>query len=734
MPVEPVSGGERWVRRLRTTAAALAALLPAGVVGAVAGQGTVAVALIVGGGVSGAVAVVANARLDALDRRRAAAAAERERLALLATTAGGFPDRVPRVCELSPYDVGADHEAIAPERRIGAAHGAYFSRDRDDELDAELRSALETGSPQMVVLRGPSKAGKSRSLYEAVRRNERLRDAAVLKPRDIDALTTLLAPRGLPSLPDGPVLVWLDDLELYTQAGHRGIHPAALAAIADWPQPTVVVATAGGKGSDQSAKSDLAVPIEQLYGHPRVRVVPLSSDLTEREQAAVRADFEDEAAEQIIEHGIGEYLVAAPALARKLEEERARPASGTCPEGAALVWAAIDWARIGMTVPLPAAVLRTLWPAYLHGQQPTDERFARALEWATEPVYRSIALVHGDGPYEAYDWIVAHADERLQRPINERAWDQVIEAADPGASFALGIAAHGRNDPRRGVRAFSRSADADDVSVAGPGAFNLGVLLEQLGDSEAARAAYRRAIDSGHEDVGPMAAFNLGLSLEEMGDVEGARAAYQEAIDSDHRDLAPEAMVNLGVLLETGGDVEGARAAYRRVIDSGHPDQGPMAAVNLGFLLKKEGDLEGARVLYQQAIDSGHHDHRPKALVNLGVLRKQQGDRVGARAAYREAIDSGHVDAAPAAAFNLGVLLEEMDDAEGARAVYQQALDSGHDDHAPTAAFRLGLVLAEQGDRANARTALETARDSGDEALQRAAAEALAQLDPSSMP
>jgi tetratricopeptide (TPR) repeat protein len=716
------------MRHIRTIASVLAALFGGGVIAAVAGHGVIATILLVCGAVGGAVVALVNARLETLASRERSADAERRRVGLLATTVHGVRDQVPRLRELSAYDLGADHEAISVIQCGEDSENLYLPRDRDKDLSHALDEAFTMGRPRMVVLRGPSKAGKSRTLYEAVSRDGRLMDAVVLRPRDADALTRLLEPEGRPALPATPVVIWLDDLERYVQAGHRGIHPMALEAFGVWSSRVIVVATGGGKGSDQVASTGLAVPIEELYSHPLVRVIPLTSEFSDRERAEARARYAPEVADRIVEHGIAEYLVAAPALARKLEEERAKPGAPTCPEGAALVWAVIDWARTGMAAPLPTDLLRTLWPLYLHGQQPTDECFARALAWATAPVYRSIALVQGDGSYEPYDWIVLHAIQRIQRPINPHAWDLILASVDPDAAFDLGVMAGAWQDRARSIHAFTRAKDAPDPRTAALAAFNLGVGLQEDSDLDGARAAWERAIQSGYEDLVGKGLFNLGLLGEEQGDLNCACSTYRRAIESGHDEAVAKASINLGRLLKEQGDVDGAKAAWDRSLASAPADYVPRVAVHLGALLAEQGEFDAARSVYQRAVDSDDVDKAAEAMVDVGLLSEGQDDLAEAVLAYQRVIESGHADQAPRAAYRLGLVLKRQGDARGARAAYDQAISSGDEHFAPLAAFNLGVLLTEQNDLHGARVALQQAIESGHEEVSPKAAVNLAML------
>ncbi|TDO51267.1 hypothetical protein EV643_1034 [Kribbella sp. VKM Ac-2527] len=81
--------------------------------------------------------------------------------------------------------------------------------------------------------------------------------------------------------------------------------------------------------------------------------------------------------------GLGEYLAAGPELIERVE-------SGDPPAGGvAVVRAAADSYRLGMTRPAPLHFVRNLYPLYL---PPDDasllDRFEQSLKWACTPRLR----------------------------------------------------------------------------------------------------------------------------------------------------------------------------------------------------------------------------------------------------------------------------------------------------------------------------------------------------------
>ncbi|HTA15804.1 MAG TPA: hypothetical protein VK781_13190, partial [Solirubrobacteraceae bacterium] len=150
--------------------------------------------------------------LFVLERRTQRRDQVAERLTALKTT----PDRTGpiRLRDMSPYDLGTDHEAITVVSNGGRPHD-YIPRDRDGRLREMLQGARASDSPKMIVLRGPSKAGKSRTLFEAVRSDETLADSFVVAPTSVHTLGQFIESEAALKIPSGPLLLWLDDLERF---------------------------------------------------------------------------------------------------------------------------------------------------------------------------------------------------------------------------------------------------------------------------------------------------------------------------------------------------------------------------------------------------------------------------------------------------------------------------------------------------------------------------------------
>jgi tetratricopeptide (TPR) repeat protein len=660
--------GPPWLRtsegleQLAKVAAGVAALLAPGLVVAVLGQmglgqltrviGLVLTLLGLAGGaaalgftVAAGVATRRAAKEEALQQLVAAERERRERLLVPICSVG----------RVNPHEIGVDLEQVQLQLQPG--QDPYLQRDRDEDLRRALDETLLNGKPRLVMLLGPSKAGKSRTLLEAVLRHPKLGTATLIAPRrEAEALTWLLEQGHLPTLGQGPVLLWLNDLEYFMHPGDKGMHRGVLGDLEKWEQQVVVLATAGGKGAALLTDSKLSTPFNDLLRSVRPRLW-LSSDLSEEELSRALASYGAGQVEQIKQHGIGEFLVAAPELEHKLATERHPGDMESCPEGAAVVWAAADWARAGMLRPVPEETLRDLWRNYVGMTPSAEERFQRGVAWALRPIYRSSSLLRGErGGYHPYEPIVAYVDR--QRKINPAAWARITELASQEEAFQVGVVAYNLGNVDRAERAMQRAGEAEDPEVAATALSNLGILLQQQGDLEGAEAAYRRADEHGHAD----AAFNLAILLQQHDDLEGAEAAYRRADARGHA----EAAFILGMLLHERGDLEGAEVAYRRTDEGGHAK----AAFSLGALLQQRGDLEGAEAAYRRAEERGHTG----ATFMLGMLLQEHDQLEGAEAAFRRADELSRLPGTTDLdALSAGTLLRQRGDLEGAEAAYRRA-------------------------------------------------------------
>jgi len=509
--------------------------------------------------------------------------------------------RVRPVTEVDPQEIGIDPAAqtVLP----GGSTPKYVPRLVDEQIRHAIEQAIGGGDRWIIAVCGPSKAGKSRTLFEALRTCSPRDELCVLAPSDGDALRSLLTD-ARPRLDGRRPVLWLDDLEPFVA------QRVTLDTLREWHRATgmPVLATYGGKGSERVGESpgmrELTELTRTLLQHAREILL---DPTTSSELAPLPSDLSPGVRSEIQRHGLAAYLVAAPALERKLTTLRHGPGEPESRPGAAVIYAAVDWALCGRTDPIPAATLRRLWPIYLRdGAPPTDDAFNAGLEWALRPVAGTIALLRGAGAYLAYDYIVSFVRGQPKTPDPpDEAWERATDTSDPGQAFAVGVSAWAYDRVRYAMAAFETAACRGGPELAGRASFNLALAHRRRGEVAETAAAYRSAIRSGHPDAAPKAAAALGVLLQQQGDVEGAREAFQIAIDSGHPESASTAAVSLGVLLELEGDEQAARSSYEHALDAQDPNVRAVAWLQLSALLERQGDLSEAQDAYRKAVATG---------------------------------------------------------------------------------------------------------------------------------
>lgn len=596
--------------------------------------------------------------------------------------------RVTDISDISPTDIGVD--PAAQSMIPGGEIPRYLPRHIDGLLGQALARALDGDGAGIIVVRGPSKVGKSRTLFEALLGlSDRGRPLKLISPVDGDAVRSLLSPDEGVDTSGSPAVLWLDDLENFVAEG------VSLDVLREWHErkEVVIAATYGGKGSDlvrDTSTSELTVLTQRILSHAQ----EVGLDVTDASELESLSNVSSLDREIVKDYGLAAAMVAAPALQRTLDTRQHLTGEKESHEGAAVVYAAVDWARCGRTDPISAERLRRLWPTYLpSGVEATDEIFAAGLEWALQPVAGRIALLVSKEGFRPYDYVVRSISDRPDARVPpDNAWTCALDTDDALQVFNVSSNAYreGKLDLAvLGMTIASRDPDSGLVALA---TSNLGFLLKRQGDLTAAEAAYRKAIALGSGE----GAFNLGILLQEQDDLEGAETAWLKAIElGDGRGGA-----NLGVMLESRGDLEGAEAVYRSVIDMGG-EVGGSAAFNLGLLRHKQGDPEGAEEAYRTSAELDWGD----GASNLGALLVQAGDSEGAEKAFRRAIELGD----GTGAFNLGIMREKLGDEDGAEAAYRIGieLDSGD------AASNLGALLQQRGDLKGAETAWHKAVEMG---------------------
>ncbi|MGK8553455.1 SEL1-like repeat protein [Nocardia gipuzkoensis] len=580
----------------------------------------------------------------------------------------GVGGGLPRATELDPYLLGATPSQFGEPGRCGA-DDPYVPRLHDD-VDFRLARVL-TGD-RLVLVVGPSKAGKTRSLFEAVR--TRLPDARVVVP----------TPESLSQIPACPefidsadtLVVWLENLDRFLTTS-QPLTPAVLTRLTSRRARTIVVGTLRSearyrlRGGSEELAHDTRVLLEQAI---HIELAPTSDNPDEHAAAAATYPSLN-----LDRYGLAEIIAGAPELLKRYDDARYRnPALHT------VIQVAVDWVRVGRTDPVPEQTLAELAVTVVENQRPeldislADIRAAiSAARTPPEGIGRVAALLTDRLPdrsrgYRPFDYLVAADDgqHHSPRPIPDDFWHLATVDADVDVLVSTALTAYFRGHLTETEALCHRAAHAGDRNAM----FNLGIVLYERGQAEDAETWWRRAADAGDHS----AMFNLGVLLYERGQVDDAQNWWWRAARGG--DL--NAMSNLGVLLRKHGKIDDAQTWYRRAADAGDHS----AMFNLGVLLYERGRTDEAQTWWRRAADTGD----PNAVFNLGVLLRKRGRIDDAEAAYRRAADNGHIPAM----FNLGALLHERGEMDEAAAWYRCAADAGDQ----SAMFNLGVLLRQQGE------------------------------------
>ncbi|MBF6297522.1 tetratricopeptide repeat protein [Nocardia amamiensis] len=598
---------------------------------------------------------------------------------------------LPRVEALTPYRLGATPNRFSEPEDGDDGFGAldeYVARTAGN-VDARVATALV--EQRIVVITGPSKAGKTRTLFEAARRA--LPHARVLVPH----------PDTLHHIPEHPrfttstevIVVWLDNLQDFLTTEHP-LTPALLAHLNDRPARTVVAATLRSEAlarlhDDNGGEltRDTRAVLDQSC---RIELASTSEDPAEQAKAAAAYP-----SLPLGRHGLAEVLAGAPELLRRYDAARIlEPVLRT------VIEVAIDWSRIGHPDPIPETVLTELALARIDGQRAdldiTDADVKAAIQTActpTEQVGRVAALQSNRTPdrsrtFKAFDYLIAADDgqNHPHRPIPTDFWHTTTHQAQPHTLRRVAYQAYLRGQLDIAETMWRRTATNNPLAMT-----NLGHLLERRGDLAGAETWYRRATDAEFA----FAMVMLGHLLDDRGDLAEAETWYRRAVDADPDEAY--AKRSLGDLFQARGDLTEAETWYRRAVDT-DPDDA-YAKRSLGDLFQARGDLTEAETWYHRALET--NPDYAYVMDRLGDLFQARGDLTEAETWYRRAVDADY----KYAMVSLGYLLESRGDLTEAETWYRRAADTDYE----YAMVKLGELFEAQGDLTEAEIWYRRAAD-----------------------
>ncbi|WP_157631897.1 hypothetical protein [Catelliglobosispora koreensis] len=354
------------------------------------------------------------------------------------------PSSAVRVLDADPSTLGV-HAAIRL-RGQDPFLTSYAGRDFDPDLRQAIDRASENGG--LVIMVGPSCAGKTRSLLEALK--AQLPEWWLYHPAPGDPIDRDVASGS------ACTVVWLDNLVSYLRGDNslraatvrRLIRSGCVVVGTIWPRHLDSICSPAGQISAVAADPDDAGELLRLGLQ---FVVPGEFSTGERATARTLASL-DPRLEMALEEdqGFTQILAAAPDLVRRWETPHD-------PYGAAVITAVLDAWRVGMTTAISKAHLQMAVPGYLTARERAEApqdwldggvsyAVARQREAASALIPVGGEMGRTDG-FEPADFLLDRAYRtRRAAALPHTAWDALAEhATDPGDLRRLAYLAGNRS-------------------------------------------------------------------------------------------------------------------------------------------------------------------------------------------------------------------------------------------------------------------------------------------------
>ncbi|MFB7831671.1 tetratricopeptide repeat protein [Streptomyces sp. NPDC056056] len=371
--------------------------------------------------------------------------------------------------------------------------------------------------------------------------------------------------------------------------------------------------------------------------------------------------------------GIAEYVASGPRLFQTWT--LAWGPNGN-PRGAALVAAAVDCARAGITDALPSSLLEKMHTIYLDragGDLLRPEPLDAAFAWAEARRYGITSLllpVSGGTHYRAFDYLPDALSRASEAPsIPESSWELALQhSISAGSGFHVGMAAVRNGKFDIAERAWAASAEAGSSTAH----LNLGVLYMKTGRREDAIATWNSALESGI----PGAAVFLGKAHEEDGNVREAVTAYRDAAAQGDR----HAFVHLAAILPNPAE---SLEWWKRAADG---DETGNMAHNVAVTLDELGRIQESEEWYKKAAEAGSDG----AMNNYGLILIEKGEETEGRSWVERSASTGNLNAMK----NWGEILFKRGDEEAAKIQLEDAISRG----SVSAYHTLGSIASKNGD------------------------------------
>lgn len=640
----------------------------------------------------------ARSTRDDVNRARArsilAANAAKERFAAL-------PDKPRRMASWTPQQLGV-HPAVGDERGKTSSLfvlPTYIERPHDSSVRQYLALLAEGENKGLVVIRGSSCTGKTRTAYEAVKAV--LPEWDLVFPKDADSLLAVLAAGAF----ECSTILWLNEAQNFFYGKYGEAAAAALRRHLEDPGPALVIATFWPEYhreltvTPSPGQEDSHHHARELFSQEFRIDVPASFSDAALEEVRARAS-KDASLSAVLGTASGsvtQFLAAAPNLVDHYEH----PSGASGPYGKAVITAAMDARRLGMSGPLSLHFLETATPAYL---TPEERASADPATWFTDALayartkIKGVASALQDVPNDSgmgaqpgvvrlADYLDQYArDIRKYRVPPQRFWSAARETLE-SVEELMSIAASARERWRKRVAAdlYSKAAEMGSTEALRWLAF----LREQAEDAESRERLTLAAVKAG--DL--FALRDAARWCEQNGDHAEAMRFAEEAAAAGY----PTALWEVARMRKGRGDLAEAERIFWLAAEAGSPDAvtdllrlkvklGDAGAVDelisvlveteddealftLGLESREDGDFEAAERFFGLASEMGD----VFSFVELGVMRKLAGQREEAKQIFLQAAE--HIDSY--ALRELALLEEEDGNLEKAESLYSEVLSHG---------------------------------------------------------
>ncbi len=599
-------------------------------------------------------------------------------------------DDLPLNSEVNPYVLGTTASVVGNVHDHGRSD-PYVARTAN-RVDSRLGTAL-SGS-EMVLVVGPPKVGKTRTLFEAVRNYGR--SARVLVPTQNHLRELANHPR-LTDTTD-PLVVWLDDLHEYVNAPDP-LTPGVLAQLTARPGRTVVVATLRSEKLDHlRGERELRRDIRLLFEQALI-IGLMSTGEDPDEQIAAKGRYPSM---HFDNYGLGELLGGGPKLTERQRDSLSFNTSQRPREDP-------NWAYRQSAAGHADLIYRL-------GIEITTNRMVIGTDHLidAESCFRGAAAVgHMDAMYRLVDMLgdrgeIAEAETWLR---------QAADAGHSKAMYHLGVSLADRSEIAEGESWLHKAAEVGDRDSM----YSVGIQFAKHGQAAEAESWLRKAAAAGHPDAKFELArkmYDLGISLAERGETAKAESLFSTADDAYPPPVVDPSPFASPFPFGISGDVFSTLApsyygAATRL--DRHIWYRCDAMYRLGVVLANRGEIEKAESWLRTAADSGHHGakyHLRTVKFDHGVLLTERGELAEAESWLRKAAADGHNDAR----YRLGVLLTERGKLAEAESWLRKATGNyypyPHSRH-PDASYRVGVLLAERGETLQAKTWFRRAAEAG---------------------